>query len=763
MSKKSPLPHSPEKLSKLKLSPPKKIAAGAEALRSAIQHAAREMGLWNSLPTLSQVNQKGGIDCPGCAWPDPDGKRSSLGEYCENGVKAIAEEATPKRVNPAFFAKYSVQELSEQSDLWIGKSGRITHPVLIKEGESHYKPISWEEAFQKIGSKLTSLDHSNEAAFYTSGRTSNEAAFLLQLFARMYGTNNLPDCSNMCHESSGVALSETLGIGKGSVKLEDFEQAEVIVISGQNPGTNHPRMLSALKKAKKNGAKIIAINPIKEAGLLNFRDPQSPADLLGSTTQLADIYLQVRINGDVALTKALLYILWQKERQEGKIFDRNFITQNTEGFDTLIEHLSELKLAELVNESGVPEEEIQEAANLLARHNCIIWCWAMGLTQHENGIHNIREVVNVLLLKGSIGKPGAGTCPVRGHSNVQGDRTMGISHKPSTAFLDRLGRTYGFSPPADHGYDVVDSIEAMLQGEVKVFIAMGGNFLPASPDTELTAKALQNCELTVHVSTKLNRSHLVHGKESLILPCISRTEEDKQQEGRQFVTMENSMGVVHSSTGRKTPASEHLKSEPAIICGIAQATLESHSQVDWKAFEANYDVIREGIAQVIPGCEDYSARASQPGGFYLPNCAREGTFNTDSSKAKFTINTIAEHSLAEDEYLMMTIRSHDQFNTTLYGMNDRYRGIQNERRVIFMNPTDMETAGLQAQQVLDLSSEYEGNIRWARTFLAVPYDIPTRCVATYFPEANPLVPLHVTAEKSHTPASKSIRIRVHVR
>ena len=729
MSEKKPLPFSPEKLVKLKLSPPKKISAGAEALKSAIQHAVREMGVWSPLSTLSRVNQKGGVDCPGCAWPDPDEKRSSLGEYCENGVKAIAEEATTQRVDPAFFSRFSIQDLSEKTDYWLGKAGRITQPMYLPKGGTHYQPLSWEEAFTKIGAQLRNLSDPNQAAFYTSGRTSNEAAFLLQLFARLYGTNNLPDCSNMCHESSGVALSETLGIGKGSVKLEDFEQAEVILISGQNPGTNHPRMLSALKKAKKKGAKIIAINPLKEAGLLNFRDPQNPADLLGKTTQLADIYLQVTINGDVALTKALLYLLLQAEQNSDKeVFDKAFIEAHTEGYAELIQHIETIDFAAMVDASGVPESEIRKAVDLLTSSKRIIWCWAMGITQHENGIHNIREIVNVLLAKGAIGKPGAGTCPVRGHSNVQGDRTMGIFHKPSDTFLNRIADTYGFTPPTAHGYDVVECIEAMHAGKVTFFMAMGGNFLPASPDTELTAEALQNCEMTVHVSTKLNRSHVVPGKESLILPCLGRTELDQQASGRQYVTMENSMGVVHSSTGKKKPASPHLKSEPAIICGIAKETFGTESVIDWEAFEADYDVIREGIAQVIPGCENYSQRASRPGGFYLPNGARVGKFHTDSSKAKFTINKLPQHSLETGEYLMMTIRSHDQFNTTIYGMDDRYRGIHNERRVIFMNEQDMTSEGLSSQQVVDLFSEYDEKTRWAlSTFLEpkcgrIPHD-----------------------------------------
>ena len=761
MSSKKPLPNPPEQLQNLKLGPPKRIAAGAQALKSAIQHAVREMGWSTSFSILSKANQKDGFDCPGCAWPDPDGKRSSLGEYCENGVKAIAEEATRHRIDPDFFAKYSVQELSEKDDLWIGKSGRITHPMVLREGRSHYEPIEWEEAFSMVSRSLASLPNPNQASFYTSGRTSNEAAFLYQLFVRMYGTNNLPDCSNMCHESSGVALAQTVGIGKGSVKLEDFEQAEVICISGQNPGTNHPRMLSALKKAKQNGAKIIAINPLKEAGLLNFRDPQNPADLLGNTTQLADLYLQVRINQDVSLTKALLLLLKQAEKERQNVFDHAFISTHTQGYEALMEHLEQQDLSSLMEATGIPEKDIREAAQLLAKKKKIIWCWAMGLTQHKNAVDNIREVVNILLLKGSIGKPGAGTCPVRGHSNVQGDRTMGISHKPSETFLGKLKANFSFDPPTQLGLDVVETIEAMHKGEVKVFFAMGGNFLSASPDTQFTAEALQNCDLTVHVSTKLNRSHLIHGKEALILPCISRTESDMQASGRQFVSMENSMGVVHKSEGKKAPASPQLKSEPAIIAELAMACLEKSDGFSWQEARDNYDYIRNAIAQTIPGCENYNERVRQAGGFYLPNGAREGNFHTPTQKAQFTLNQVSHISLEEDEYLMMTIRSHDQFNTTLYGMDDRYRGIYNERRVIFMNQRDIEQAGLKSQQIVHLSSTYKGEERWARTFQVIPYDIPSKCVATYFPEANPLVPIHVTAEKSNTPASKSIRIRVH--
>ncbi len=754
-------PTSPAKLTGLILKSPKKVAAGLGSIFAALKHASKEIGLIQSLPTLLKANQRNGFDCPGCAWPDPEDHRSSIGEYCENGVKAIAEEATKESVSPEFFQLRSIEALSQQSDFWLGKQGRITHPVILREGKSHYEKIEWIDAFHLIANKLNLLNSSNEAIFYTSGRTSNEAAFLQQLFVRMYGTNNLPDCSNMCHESSGVALKETLGIGKGSVKLEDFEHAQVIVISGQNPGTNHPRMMSALKKAKHNGAKIIAINPLKEAGLLGFQDPQNPGDILGKPTTVADLYLQVNINGDLSLIKALLWHLWQYEKEGKNVFDHDFINTYTSGYEELIQQLNLVKVDDLIQSSGVSAGLVKEAADMLANHDRIIWCWAMGLTQHINAVATIREIVNLLLLKGSIGKSGAGTCPVRGHSNVQGDRTMGITSKPSSNLLNKLKEVFEFEPPISIGYDVVESIQAMKAGKVKVFFAMGGNFLSASPDTNYTASALSNCDLTVHVSTKINRSHLITGKESIILPCLGRTEQDIQASGAQIVTVENSMGIVHRSQGHRTPVSSHLKSEPYIIAELAYHTLGAKYNIDWRQLVENYDLIRDLIAKVIPGCENYNSRVRQSNGFYLPNDARESVFHTPSGKAIITVNELSHTHLKNDEYLMMTIRSHDQFNTTIYGLNDRYRGILNERRVIMMNPKDIEREGLSTQQEVDLSSESNEEIRWARKFLVVPYDIPSKCVATYFPEANPLIPIHITAEKSNTPISKSVQVRIH--
>jgi molybdopterin-dependent oxidoreductase alpha subunit len=750
----------PEKFANLKLKNPKKRAAGIPAVISSLRHISEEMGIWQGIKVLNKMNKKDGFDCPGCAWPDPDGKRSVLGEYCENGAKAIAEEATKKRVDPAFFTKYSVEEMSQWTDYEIGKSGRITHPMYLKADESHYTEISWEDAFQKIGTKLKSLNSPHEAVFYTSGRTSNEAAYMYQLLARQLGTNNLPDCSNMCHESSGTGLSETVGIGKGSVTLEDLYEAEVIVIMGQNPGTNHPRMLTALEKCKKNGGKIISVNPIPEAGSNVFIDPQNPFSILKGGTQLSDQYIQVKINGDVALLKAVMLLMLEAENKNpGTVFDHEFIKEHCGDYDAFIADLKTNDLDEAFSESGVSEEDVRLMADLMIRKKKIIICWAMGLTQHENGVQNIREVVNLLLLKGSIGKPGAGTCPVRGHSNVQGDRTMGIWEKPKDNFLDALDSHFGITTPRHHGYDVVDCIKAMNDGKTKVFVAMGGNFISATPDSEYTGKAMQNCELTVQVSTKLNRSHLVTGKEAIILPCLARSEKDTQESGRQFVTVENSMGVVHKSKGDFEPASSKLKSEPAIISEIAQATFRNNP-INWAEMSEDYSVVRDHIAATIAGFENFNEKIVNPTGFYLPNGARERKFNTDNGKAMFTVNPIPKRAVKPGNVIMMTIRTHDQYNTTIYGMQDRYRGIGNERRVVLMSDHDMKEKGLNNQDVVHLKSHFNGEERIANNFKVVRYNIAKGCVGTYFPETNVLVPLNNVAKRSNTPASKFIEVEI---
>ena len=744
----------------IRITAPKTIAAGIPGVTVAMKHVFSEMSLKTCTPTLFAVNQMDGFDCPGCAWPDPDDHRSGMGEYCENGAKAIAEEATSKRATPEFFAKHSVEEMSNWSDYKIGKSGRITHPMILKEGDTHYEPIDWQAAFDLIGGKLKSLDSPDDAIFYTSGRTSNEAAFLYQLFVRQYGTNNLPDCSNMCHESSGVGLSETVGIGKGSVKLEDFYKTDLIIIMGQNPGTNHPRMLSALQKAKRNGSKIISINPLKETGLISFKNPQEIGGWIGSGTSLSDRYLQVMVNGDVALLKAIMLVLLEKEEANpGSIFDHDFIKDKTASYENFIADLKNYNLESLSENCGISIEEIRNTADDIIAAEKMIICWAMGLTQHKNGVDNIREIVNLLLLRGSIGKPGAGTCPVRGHSNVQGDRTVGIWEKMKPAFAEKLKAEFDFEPPMHEGYNVVNAIKAMHESKAKVFFAMGGNFLSATPDTELTAAALQNCDLTVQVSTKPNRSHLITGKTALILPCLGRTELDEQKGKKQFVSVENSMGVVHQSRGGLKPASKHLMSEPAIVASLAKAALKN-SKTDWDGLVENYDRIRDAIQNTIPGFENYNERVRQKGGFYLPNGARDGDFKTKTGKANFSMNKPSDLQLAEDEYLMMTVRSHDQFNTTIYGLDDRYRGIYNGRRIVMMHPDDMAAADFKEGDFVDLSSHYDGVDRLAPKFYVVAYDIPRRCIGTYFPEANPLIPFDKYARKSHTPISKSVVVKI---
>jgi len=760
-NKDIPSPENPGKFTGLTLGPLQKAAGGVPAVVSSFKHIIGEAGFFRGLKALNKLNKKSGFDCPSCAWPDPDDERSRIAEYCENGAKAVADEATAKQIGADFFKTNSVHELATLSDYEIGKKGRIAEPMYLPKGSGHYQPIKWEEAFKKIAGALNELSSPDEAVFYTSGRTSNEAAFLYQLFVREYGTNNLPDCSNMCHESSGVALGESLGIGKGSVKLEDLYEAEVIMILGQNPGTNHPRMLGALQRAKANGAIIISINPLPETGLMGFNNPQKIKGILGMDSALSDIFLQVRLNGDMALLQAIEILLLKEEEEIPKsIFDHEFIEKNTEGFAAFRDHLQKQDLVQLVQSSGVDFAQIKETANILKDKNKIIACWAMGLTQHKNAVDTIKEIVNLLLLKGSIGKPGAGTCPVRGHSNVQGDRTMGIFEKPSEKFLQTLQDNFNFVPPRAPGYDVVDCIKAMHEGKAKVFFAMGGNFLSATPDTLFTAEALRKCKLTVHVSTKLNRSHLVHGEEALILPCLARSDKDIVNGKEQFVSCENSMSVVQQSKGILKPVSDKLLSEPVIVCRLAKATLGEASKINWDKYLQHYDHIRDDIERTIPGFEKYNERVRKPAGFYLPNCNRDGSFDTETKKAQFNIANFKPVVLGDDELMMMTVRSHDQFNTTIYGLDDRYRGIYNERRVIMMNRQDMLDRELEEGDIADLYNYADGRERVAHKFIVIPYPIPKHCTATYFPETNVLVPISSVADKSNTPTSKLVIIKV---
>jgi molybdopterin-dependent oxidoreductase alpha subunit len=760
--KEEPVPKSgaqpPEESSTLLVKPISKAAGGIPAALTAVKYALGEMGVIRGTRTLLQLNQKEGIDCPGCAWPEPDGERSHF-EFCEEGAKHVADEATTKRITPQFFQQWSVPALAQQSDLWLNQQGRLTQPMILHEGSDHYEPIDWADAFALLGRELNALDSPDEALFYTSGRASNEAAFLYQLFVRQFGTNNLPDCSNMCHESSGTGMKEALGFGKGTVTLEDFNLADAIFVIGQNPGTNHPRMLTSLLLAKRRGCKIVHINPLPETGLTRFKHPQEFLTWLGEGAKLADLFVQVRVNGDVALLKGIMKeVLDAEERRPGQVLDHDFINRYTTGFDEFKAALQTIHLGDILDQAGITKSKLEDAARIFTESERVIFCWAMGLTQHKNGVGNIQEIVNLMLLRGQMGKPGAGLCPVRGHSNVQGDRTMGIWEQPSDDFLDKLGAEFGFEPPRHHGLDTVGAIQAMHEGKAKVFFALGGNFLSATPDTEYTAEALRRCRLTAHVSTKLNRAHLITGRQALILPCLGRTEIDQQAGGPQFITTENSMAVVEGWQGRLAPASDQLLSEPAIVAGLAKAVLGSRSTVNWDDLIADYDRVRDHIEHVIPGFENYNQRAKHPGGFYLPNPIRGREFNTKDGRAHFTVHPLPLHELKPGQFLMMTMRSHDQFNTTIYGLDDRYRGIENGRRVVFLNRDDIRLAKLKEGQRVDLISHFEGEERIARNFTVVPYDIPRRSAATYFPEANVLVPLRHFADKSHTPASKSVVI-----
>jgi molybdopterin-dependent oxidoreductase alpha subunit len=744
----------PEALTGLKLTAPKTAAAGAPAVVASLHHVFSVAGFRRGVRALVTLNQAQGVDCPSCAWPDPDGGRS-LTEFCENGAKAVAWEADSRKLTAEFFRTHSIDDLAKQSDYWHGQQGRLTEPLVLRPGTRHYEPITWDDAFKLVAEELNALASPDEAVFYTSGRTSNEAAFLYQLFVRQFGTNNLPDCSNMCHESSGTALVPTTGIGKGTVKLDDFTKTQLILILGQNPGTNHPRMLTALQAAKRAGAKIAAINPLKEAGLLAFKNPQEVRGWLGSGTPLAELYLQVRIGGDQALLKGVMRSLIAR----GAI-DRTFVEAKTDGFDAFAAALDGVTWEQITAQSGIAREQVERLAELVAANERIIACWAMGLTQHKHAVATIQEIVNLLLLRGSIGKPGAGLCPVRGHSNVQGDRTMGIFEKPAAHFLDALDREFNFRAPRKHGFDTVEAIRAMRDGRAKVFFALGGNFLSATPDTEVTGSALKNCRLTAHVSIKLNRSHLVTGRTALILPCLGRTERDVQNGREQFVSTENSMGVVQMSKGSLVPASRHLLSEVQIVARLAEATLGPRSTVPWRDLAADYDLIRERIERVIPGFDGYNARVRQPGGFYLPNKPRDGEFPTATGRAQFTAHPLHELRVEPGQLIMMTVRTHDQFNTTVYGLDDRYRGIRHERRVVLMNATDLRERNLKAGDVIDLTGHFRGETRVARQFVVVEYDIPAGCCATYFPEANVLVPLDSTADGSNTPTSKFVAVTV---
>ncbi len=743
----------------VRIAKPGEVAGGVAALAATLRYARKQTGLARGARVLARTNQDRGFDCPGCAWPEA--RDRDVVEFCENGAKAVLSEATTRRADEAFFARWSVADLAEQSDMWLNDQGRLSRPMLLRAGATHYAPIEWDDAFALIGNELGALASPDEAVFYTSGRTSNEAAFLFQLFARAFGTNNLPDCSNMCHESSGAALKEVIGTGKGTVQLEDFEVADAIFIVGQNPGTNHPRMLKTLEAAARRGAMIVSVNPLAEAGTMRFADPQSPLGLLGEAAGIARMHIPVRINGDVAFFQGVMKCMLEEEARSPGVLDGAFIERYTLGFDELAAALRGRGWDELTAAAGVPVDAMRAAARVAIESKATIVTWAMGLTQHVNAVDNVQAIADFLLLRGMVGKPGAGLCPVRGHSNVQGDRTMGIDHKMPDAWLDRLGREFGFDPPRTPGVDVVNAIHAMVEGRAKVFVGMGGNLLSAAPDTERTAHGFRQCRMTVHVSTKLNRGHLVGGAQALILPCLGRTELDVQAGREQFVTVEDSMGIVHTSRGRMAPASDQLLSEPRIVARLARAAMAGRSpRIDWDALADDYDRIREHIARVVPGCERYGDRVREPGGFVLPNAARERIFETPTGKATFTVHALPEHDLGAGRLLMMTIRSHDQYNTTVYGLDDRYRGVRGGRHVVLMNADDAIERGLREGDVADITSHFADEERTARGWVVIPYPIPRGCCATYFPEANVLVALGAVARKSNTPASKSVVVTV---
>jgi molybdopterin-dependent oxidoreductase alpha subunit len=733
---------------------PKRWAAGIPGVVASVRALNDQLGFRKAARTMLRVNQPDGFDCPGCAWPEPHD--ASRLEFCENGAKAVAEEATDRRLTPDFFAAHSIDDLGDRSDHWLGQQGRLTEPMHRAAGDDHYRPITWSGAIALIADRLQGLALPDRAVFYTSGRTSNEAAFLYQLFARAFGTNNLPDCSNMCHESSGVALGETIGIGKGTVTLEDIHAAELILVAGQNPGTNHPRMLGALEQAKHNGATIVSINPLPEAGLISFRNPKRVRGIVGHGTALADLHVPVAVAADLALFQ------WVNRRlvDRGAV-DRRFVEAHCDGFAELVAHLEAVDERELLAATGVDGAVAEALVDRVAASNRIVVCWAMGLTQHRHAVATIREIVNMILLRGSIGRRGAGLCPVRGHSNVQGDRTMGIVERPTEVLLDALATEFSFDPPRHHGYDTVATIGAMAAGDIDVFVGLGGNFAAAAPDTIATVAALRRCALTVQVSTKLNRSHVECGAEALILPCLGRTEVDRGPAGDRFVTVEDSMGIVHATRGANEPASPHLRSEVDIVCAIAAATLGDRP-IDWRALAADYDGVREHIAATIPGFADFNSRVRRPGGFALPNPPRDSTaFPTETGRARLSVNNFEPVTVPPGRLLLQTVRSHDQFNTTIYGLDDRYRGVTGGRQVVFVSPDDVIALGLEDGDVVDIVSEWtDGVERRAPAFRVVAYPTAPGSCAAYFPEANVLVPLASVAESSRTPTSKGVIVRL---
>jgi len=745
----------------IRIAHPKTWAAGLPGITHSVGPAVREMGAGRAAKLLTSMNHKDGFDCMSCAWPDPDHRK--VAEFCENGAKAVTWEATPVTIPREFWQQHPIPVLLEKTEYWLGMQGRLVEPVYKAADSDHYIPIDWDEAFRIVSEKLRSLDSPDQAAFYTSGRASNEAAFEYQLFARAFGTNNLPDCSNMCHESTGAALGEVIGVGKSTISYDDFAKADLIIIMGQNPGTNHPRMLTALEEAKKAGASIVAVNPLPEAGLMRYKNPQKVGGWIGKGTGLADEYLQIRLAGDQALMQAVAKrVLEAEEADPGTVLDHDFIDRYCQGFDEYARSVRALDDVEVLRATGLSAGEIGGLADRYMRADRVIITWAMGLTQHKRAVATIKDIMNLLFLRGNIGKPGAGASPIRGHSNVQGDRTMGIWEKMPPAFLDKLQAEFGFDPPRENGVDSVDGIRALADGRLKVWVALGGNLVSAVSDTRAAEDAMRKAELTVQISTKLNRSHAVVGREALILPTMGRTEIDRQAGGDQFVSVEDTVCAVHPSWGQVEPVAPGLLSEIAIVSRLARATLGDKVDVDWAGFEDDYDTIRDHIAHVCAGCEDYNRRIRNKGGFVLAHGPRDSrTFPTATGKAMFTVNELEVLEVPQGRLLLQTVRAHDQFNTTIYSLNDRYRGVKKGRDVVFVNPLDIAELGLEDGQRVDVHSEFSDGVdRVIRGFRLVSYPTARGCAAAYFPEANPLVPLGSTAEVSNTPASKSVVVRI---
>ena len=748
-------------------------AAGWGALKAVTSFWLDSKQPFKNLHALLKTNKNGGFDCPGCAWGDSP--EAAPVKFCENGAKAVNWEATTRRVDADFFARYSVSQLREQTDYWLEFQGRLAQPMRYDAATDHYVPITWDQAFELVARHLKALESPDQAEFYTSGRTSNEAAFLYQLWVRAYGSNNFPDCSNMCHEASSVGLAQSVGVGKASITIEDFDKTDAVFIFGQNPGTNHPRMLETLKKVTQRGARVISFNPLKERGLERFQHPQSPSQMLtNGSSPISSQFFRPALGGDMAALRGIAKYLWQWEQEARKagqppVFDHAFIKEHTQGMEAYLEVLDATSWQQIVEQSGLSQEQIRAAAEIYRQSERVIICWATGVTQHRHSVAIIQEIVNLQLLRGNVGRPGAGLCPTRGHSNVQGDRTMGIDERPPASLLDRLEQRFGFNPPREHGHNVVEAIEAMLEGRSKVFIGLGGNFAQATPDTPRTHAALASCELTVQISTKLNRSHLMHGRDALILPCLGRTDIDQQAEGSQAVTVEDTFCMIHASSGQLEPlAGGQMKSEPAIVAGMAKATLGDFP-VNWDALVANYDRIRDLIADCIPGFENFNQRLAAPGGFYLANGAHNRQWSTDTGKAKFFANPLpaelvderATRSGEKPDLILQTIRSHDQYNTTIYGLDDRYRGVFGYREVILVSPEDIRRLGLKEGQKVDIRSLWDDGIeRQVKNFTLLGYDIPPGQAAAYYPETNPLVPLASHGEGSYTPTSKFIAIQL---